>query len=347
FGGTAQDNLSSLAVKEPEMYDEELDTWTRLTEHKVPRIYHSGALLLQDGRIWTIGTSYDTKPVGELPAFDLRTEIYKPDYFFETRPVITDSPSVGEYGGTITIQTPDANTINKVSLLKVSTTTHHYNTDQRLVWLQIDPDTRTDSSITVKAPINSKLATPGYYMLHIINSGEIPSAGSMIKITFPPPQPVFYDIAQSSGVNIDYVTLRAGGDTRAGVEVLSGSALLDRQLKTWTVYLRKTTTNASGVVTATIRKKFNDDDVTSFTEQIQASALTTSYQPYVFTLPSPHTIQANDRILIEYSGTNAIRIDVWNIDKLDGGKTRRVKFGSALTYSASNTKDASGTMSSE
>ncbi len=344
FGGNELGTKLETAAYVPELFDPETldwDTTTPIEAHKYPRGYHSGALLLRDGRVWTMGTSINER------SYDVRTEIYRPPYYFATRPEITDAPTVAEYGGTVTIQTPDAGNIKKVSLVKVSSTTHHYNTDQRLIWLLVQDNLTTESSITVKAPINSRLAPAGYYMIHVLDQNGIPSEGRMIQITAAPISPIFYDIPQSSGANVDIMTLRAGGDTRAGVEVLSGSALLDKQLKTWTVYLRKTTSTASGLVTATIRKKFNDEDVTPFTEQIEASTLTTSFQPYVFTLPSPHTIQANDRILIEYSGTNAIRIDVWNIDKLDGGKTRRVKFGSALTYSASNTKDASGTMSSE
>ena len=344
FGGNELRTKLETAAYVPELFDPETldwDTTTPIEAHKYPRGYHSGALLLRDGRVWTMGTSINER------SYDVRTEIYRPPYYFATRPEITDAPTVAEYGGAVTIQTPDAGNIEKVSLVKVSSTTHHYNTDQRLIWLLVQDNLTTESSITVKAPINSRLAPAGYYMIHILDQNGIPSEGRMIQITAAPISPIFYDIPQSSGANVDIMTLRAGGDTRAGVEVLSGSALLDKQLKTWTVYLRKTTSTASGVVTATIRKRSNDEDVTPFTEQIQASTLTTSFQPYVFTLPSPHTIQANDRILIEYSGTNAIRIDVWNIDKLDGGKTRRVKFGSALTYSASNTKDASGTMSSE
>ena len=46
--------------------------------------------------------------------------------------------------------------------------THHYDANQRLVWLQI---TGTSSgSITVSAPINANIAPPGYYMIHVLNS---------------------------------------------------------------------------------------------------------------------------------------------------------------------------------
>jgi hypothetical protein len=45
----------------------------------------------------------------------------------------------------------------------------------------------------VKAPINNKLAPPGYYLVHILNSAGVPSVGKFIKIPGsadnPPPPP--------------------------------------------------------------------------------------------------------------------------------------------------------------
>jgi hypothetical protein len=173
FGGNKQTN--TLPVNAPEMFDPASETWTVLPSAKVPRQYHSVALLLQDGRVWTAGTTlnFDTK--------ELRTEIFSPGYVSETRPSISGSISGGLYGGTITIPTPDAAKITKVSLVKASSTTHHYNTDQRLIWLQ--KTSSNASSITVKSPINSKIAPPGYYLIHILNSAGVPSKGKFIKIS--------------------------------------------------------------------------------------------------------------------------------------------------------------------
>ena len=173
FGGNKQTN--TLPVHAPEMFDPASETWTVLPSAKVPRLYHSVALLLQDGRVWTAGTTLD------FDTRELRTEIFSPGYVSETRPSISGSISGGLYGGTITIPTPDAAKISKVSLIKVSSTTHHYNTDQRLIWLQ--KTSSNASSITVKSPINSKIAPPGYYLIHILNGAGVPSKGKFIKIS--------------------------------------------------------------------------------------------------------------------------------------------------------------------
>ena len=95
-------------------------------------------------------------------------------------PLFQGTPTGGAYGNTITITTPNAADISKVSLVRVSATTHHYNSDQRLIWLQIV--TKTSSSLTVKAPINSKLAPPGYYLVHVLNGAGVPSKGTFIQI---------------------------------------------------------------------------------------------------------------------------------------------------------------------
>ena len=175
FGGSTSDDFVQNAVYSPEMFDPDTESWTVLPPATVPRLYHSVALLLPDGRVWTAGTSY-SKSLNEL-----RTEIFSPSYVSATRPTISGTPIIsGGYGGSIKIPTPDASNITKVSLIKLSTFTHHYNSDQRLIWLQIQS---TDSgSVTVKAPINSKLAPPGYYLIHVLDSNSIPSTGAFIRI---------------------------------------------------------------------------------------------------------------------------------------------------------------------
>jgi hypothetical protein len=183
FGGNLQTNKSP--VLNPEMFDPVSETWTVWPAATVPRMYHQVSLLLHDGRVWTAGTT-PTQLIKEI-----RVEIFNPWYISETRPTISGDPTGGAYGDTITIPTPNAADITKVSLVKVSATTHHYNTDQRLIWLQIEGN--TDSSVTVKAPINNKLAPPGYYLIHVLNSAGVPSVGTFIKIpgsaNNPPPPP--------------------------------------------------------------------------------------------------------------------------------------------------------------
>ncbi|HEY7506002.1 MAG TPA: galactose oxidase-like domain-containing protein [Nitrososphaera sp.] len=174
IGGTRENNDKALAVYNPEMFDPVTERWSVLPPHSIPRIYHSGALLLTDGRVWVAGTSYS------VWKYELRTEILSPSYVFEERPTIADVSRVAGYGGEIEIATPDAPDITAVSLVAFSSTTHHYNTDQRLIWLQILD--RTSGNITASAPISSRLAPPGYYMVHVLNNG-IPSKAAIVHLS--------------------------------------------------------------------------------------------------------------------------------------------------------------------
>ena len=82
-----------------------------------------------------------------------RSEFYVPSYYNATRPTISSNPTVGNYGGTINIPTPNAAGIGKVSLIRLSTFTHGFNSDLRFIWLQIG--SKGSSSVTVSAPVNA------------------------------------------------------------------------------------------------------------------------------------------------------------------------------------------------
>jgi hypothetical protein len=183
FGGSSQANNNPVFV--PEMFDPENESqgWVDLPAATVPRVYHGTAVLLPDGSVWTAGST-PTEGVWEL-----RIEIFRPSYFFSAtgRPTISGTPTVGEYGGSITIPTPDAANITRVSLVRLGNTTHHYDTDMRLIWLPIT--SRTTDSVTVSAPINANIAPPGYYMIHVLDGSLVPSTARIIQISGPPPPP--------------------------------------------------------------------------------------------------------------------------------------------------------------
>ena len=189
FGGTAADQGSAY-VFTPESFDPENVSagWQELPDATVPRTYHSTALLLPDGRVWTAGGTPSSNGLGEK-----RVEFYNPWYMTASRPQITSvtnvSSSYGDVGGTITISTPDAQQLdairpgsgkpNTISLVRLNAVTHHYEPNMRLVWLPIL--SRTSNSVVVRSPLNANLAPPGYYMIHVLKSG-VPSPGKIIKI---------------------------------------------------------------------------------------------------------------------------------------------------------------------
>ena len=173
IGGTTYQNSSANKVMEAELFNPVTETWTTLPAMTVPRLYHSAGVLLPDGRVWVGGTTISKS------SRELRVEYFIPSYFSATRPTISGTPDVGNYGETITVPTPNGLTITSVSLLAISSETHGGNSDQRLVWLQIQSQTATQ--VVVSAPLNANIAPPSYYYLHVIKQG-IPSLASIIKI---------------------------------------------------------------------------------------------------------------------------------------------------------------------
>ena len=135
----------------------------------------------------------------------------------------------------------------------------------------------------------------------------------------------------------------AGASTRYGEEARnSSSVLVGKSLRTWTVRLRRSA-GASGTVNAVVRNSA-DAVVATFNESFDANSLATSYADRTFTLTSPYTIQAGDRILVQYSGPARVEIEAHLTDQVDGSNTRRIRYD-GTSYIGGNTVDIVGTMS--
>jgi hypothetical protein len=118
-------------------------------------------------------------------------ELFSPPYLSQgPRPTISDAPAAVPYGGAIPLATPDAAIVTKVSLIRLGSTTHSFDTSQRFQWLQ--PITSTNGVVTVTAPTDPNLAPPGYYMIFVLNGSGVPSVGRILQLgtsSEPPPPP--------------------------------------------------------------------------------------------------------------------------------------------------------------
>ncbi len=165
------------AVLPAEMWSPVTQTWTTMASMQTPRMYHSTALLMPDGRILSAGGGRDEP----YPTNYLNAEIYSPPYLFQgARPTISAAPTTLAYGSNFVVQTPDAADIASVSLIRNGSVTHGVNMDQRFVPLTF---TQTTGGLNVEAPADANLAPPGYYMLFIVNSDGVPSIAPFVQLT--------------------------------------------------------------------------------------------------------------------------------------------------------------------
>src|SRR6266403_1966059 len=106
-----------------EMWDPATGTWTTMASLTVFRGYHSIAALLPDGRVLSAGGEF-----GGASA-----EVYSPPYLFNgSRPTITSAPTSVAYGQSFFVGTPNAISISNVTLIALSSVTHHVNMGQRI-----------------------------------------------------------------------------------------------------------------------------------------------------------------------------------------------------------------------
>lgn len=187
-GGTKESGgpkPDSDGVLDAEIYKFEgnVGTWTKGPAAQVVRNYHSVALLMPDGRVWTAGSNHDggrSFPSPNVDNRELKIEIFEPDYFGNpNRPTITSHPSSVACGQFFNIQTRQSKFIRQIVAIRAGSATHAFNSDQRLVELTFR---RVGNNLIVTAPPNNNIAPPGYYLLFIIDSSGLPSIGKFMKI---------------------------------------------------------------------------------------------------------------------------------------------------------------------
>jgi hypothetical protein len=173
--GSGMPEDTSTSMLPAEIYNPAANTWTVVERQSVPRVYHSVALLLPDGRVLTAGGN------PQRGSDELRLEIYSPSYMTRRRPVIQSAPTSLSYGSTITVQTSQSGNIKWVSLIRPSATTHSCDTEQRLVDLPI-LSKQGNSALTASVTNNPNLAPPGWYMLFVTDSSGTPSTATWIHL---------------------------------------------------------------------------------------------------------------------------------------------------------------------
>jgi hypothetical protein len=219
-----------------ELWNPATEKWTMLSSASVPRLYHSSAVLLPDGRVVTNGGDNIT---------DL--EAFSPPYLFKgARPTLSGVPAHMGYGQHWSVQSPDAADIRKVTLIRLPSVTHAFDQNQRLNVLQFTAGT---GAIDITTPANGNLAPPGHYMLFAINSNGVPSMGAFVRISAdapPPPPPA----SQPALNTLSPSTATAGGP--AFTLTVNGTNLVSGAEVRWNGAARSTTFVSATQVRAAI-----------------------------------------------------------------------------------------------
>jgi Domain of unknown function (DUF1929)/PKD domain len=182
--GSTNDEDATTASLNADMYDPVANTFSSAGVATYPRLYHSGALLLQDGTVLILGGN------PSRGTYEPYMEIYTPPYLYTssgtlaTRPTITSAPTgpVG-YGASFQVGTSSASSISSVALIRAGAVTHAFDMDQRMINLAFTAGTNV---LNITSPPNSNIAPPGWYHLFILNSSGVPSVSQFIQLSSTP-----------------------------------------------------------------------------------------------------------------------------------------------------------------
>lgn len=169
------------ATRGAELWDPSLGVngkWLPMASQEKPRMYHSIALLLPDGRVLSAGGGKS----GETLENQYSAEFFSPPYLFQgTRPVVSGVPSEAGLGSSFIVNLvgTESSDIERVTLIRLGSVTHQFDMDQR--FHELDFWRVTDDSLRVFVPASEYVVPPGWYMVFVLDDG-VPSVGEYIRI---------------------------------------------------------------------------------------------------------------------------------------------------------------------
>ncbi|WP_437815317.1 CBM96 family carbohydrate-binding protein [Sorangium sp. So ce1078] len=178
-GGTSASGFNNPAgaVLPAEIWNPVTETWTVVASMRIPRLYHSTAVLLPDARVVTMAGKGSGDDAGEERR---EVEFYSPDYLARgPRPTISSAPASVGYGATFFVGTPDASSISRVTWIRLPSVTHAFDQNQRINTLTF---ATAPGGLNVTTPSNRNLCPPGHYMLFILNNLGVPAVARIVQI---------------------------------------------------------------------------------------------------------------------------------------------------------------------
>lgn len=162
-----------------EMYNPDAplgERWSTMARSQIARMYHSTAALTTNGTILVTGCDRcanlvtDVSYSASTAKAEYRNEIFYPPFWYDfaNKPVILSSPQVIQYKRSFTVKFsgPD---VSYAVLVAPSSTTHSFNTNQRVVKLVTSSIDQYSKTIVLEAPPTANHAPPQMYMLFLVN----------------------------------------------------------------------------------------------------------------------------------------------------------------------------------
>jgi galactose oxidase len=204
------------SVLNAELWNPATGQFSLMAPEAVPRNYHSVAVLLPDGRVFSGGGGL----CGPCKTNHPDGQIFSPPYLFNsngslaTRPTITSAPASAATGQTISVTT--GGPVSSFSMVRYGVSTHSVDNDQRRIPLTIVSSSGNTYQLAI--PSDPGIALPGPYMLFALNSNGTPSISSTISITnvaSQPPADAYGQAVYSAGPSAYWPLNDASGPTAA------------------------------------------------------------------------------------------------------------------------------------
>lgn len=179
-GNTSQEKFNDTgSAMTPEIWNPATGGWRKVAGMQVPRNYHSLAVLLPDGRVWSGGGGLSGSSTDHQDA-----QIYTPAALFNadgtpaTRPEITEAPSAIGPGMTFAVRATAG--VQRFTFIKLASLTHSVCSDLR--FLNLSFTEHTSGAYAVHSHANLNVMTPGYWMLFAISANGAWSVSKTILV---------------------------------------------------------------------------------------------------------------------------------------------------------------------
>ncbi|WP_371481740.1 galactose oxidase-like domain-containing protein [Kitasatospora sp. NBC_00315] len=183
YGNGPYNPNADLKYRQTELRDA-AGNWRLGPVQRLPRGYHSNAVVLPDGRVMVTGDELQQLANDPDVKDDMNgsIEIYEPAYLAKgDRPALDRAPTTAiGFDSRFLVNTSTPTRASRAVLLSPTTATHSVNTSQRHLELRIT--SRAGTKLELQAPPSAAAAPPGWYMLFLLDDKGVPSVAQWVQL---------------------------------------------------------------------------------------------------------------------------------------------------------------------